>query len=72
MPLAEAQDLRNLSVDELRMKRQALEKGLNELRTKKITGQLDKPHEFKRVRRQIAQINTVEREKQNAGNTVKK
>ena len=59
-----ANDLRGLSQDELGLKKKSLEQGLNEFRQKKITGQLDKPHHFKLMRRQIAQINTIEREKQ--------
>ena len=71
MALTKGNDLRGLSPDELMLKRQALEKGLNELRQKKVTGQLDKPHQFKLLRRQVAQIRTIEnekqKEKQNAG-----
>lgn len=55
-------DLRNLSELELRSTKESLEKELFDLRQKKASGQLDKPHEFKRVRRQIAQINTLKRE----------
>ncbi len=57
--------MRNLSAAELAQKKEALEKQLHELRQKKITGQLEKPHLFKATRRQIAQLNTVEREKKN-------
>ena len=67
MSRAKAKDLRALSDVELEQKLEALEKELQDLRQKKITGQLDKPHFFKNVRRQIAQVNTVKREKQNAG-----
>jgi large subunit ribosomal protein L29 len=67
-----AKDLRGLSADEFNLKKQSLEKGLNELRQKKITGQLDKPHQFKLMRRQIAQINTIEKEKRNVSTTAKK
>lgn len=62
MPQTKAKDLRGLSAEELRTKREGLEKELHELRQKQITGQLDKPHQFKRARRQIAQITTIERE----------
>jgi large subunit ribosomal protein L29 len=65
MSRVKAKDLRNLSADELRQKREALEKELFELRQKKVTGQLDKPHFFKNARRQIAQVSTIEREKKN-------
>ena len=42
-----AKDLRGLSVAELDQKKAALEK----------------PHQFKQIRRQVAQINTLKREK---------
>lgn len=66
MTVSKAKDLRNLSVDELDQKRAAHEKELHDLRQKKSAGTLDKPHFFKRLKREIAQINTVKREKQNA------
>ncbi len=58
-------DLRGLTAQELDEKRFNLEKELHGLRQSKMTGQLDKPHMFKGLRRQIAQINTIKREKQN-------
>ena len=58
-------ELRGLSLQELQTKESALQKDLFDLRQKKITGQLDKPHQFKAVRRQIAQVNTLKKEKQN-------
>ena len=67
MSRVKAGDLRGLSDVELNQKLGTLEKELQDLRQKKITGQLDKPHSFKNVRRQIAQVNTVKREKQHAG-----
>ena len=72
MPRAKVGELRGLSSDELRQKRESLEKGLNELRQKKVTGQLDKPHQFKLLRKQVAQINTIEKEKKNADSRAKK
>ena len=72
MSLTKAKDLRGLSLVELEQKQQTLEKELQELRQKKVTGQLDKPHFFKTVRRQIAQVNTIQREKKNADNRSKK
>lgn len=62
MSQAKAKDLRGLSKQELLQKKNALERELHELRQKKVTGQLDKPHFFKRARRQIAQILTIVRE----------
>lgn len=65
MSRIKAKDLRGLSVAELDSKRQALVKELHDLRQKKSVGQLEKPHQFKTVRKQIAQVLTVKREKQN-------
>ena len=59
MPGVKIKDFRGLSAEELKHKRQALEKELFELQQKKITGQSDKPHQFKLLRRQIAQVNTI-------------
>ncbi len=63
MSRVKAKDLRGLSSLELDQKKNALEKDLFELRQKKAAGTLEKPHQFKVIRRQIAQINTVKREK---------
>ena len=63
MSQAKAKDLRGLSKQELVQKRDALEKELLDLRQKKVVGQLDKPHFFKRARRKIAQVLTIMREK---------
>ena len=72
MPLPKVGELRGLSADELKTKRESLEKGLNDLRQKKVTGQLDKPHQFKLLRKQVAQINTIQKEKKNADTSRKK
>ncbi len=63
MSRVKARELRNLSQSELNQKKLELERELFELRQKKVTGQLDKPHFFKLARKQIAQINTLSREK---------
>ncbi len=60
-----SKDLRNLTVAELQQKRTEWERQLQELRNKKVSGQLDKPHFFKLTRRQIAQAITIEQEKKN-------
>ena len=72
MSLVKGKDVRGLSADELNLKQAGLEKELRDLRQKKVTGQLDKPHAFKAARRQIAQINTIRREKQNADTSKQK
>ena len=63
MARVKARDLRGLSKVELEQKKSGLEKELLGLRQKKALGTLEKPHQFKIIRRQIAQINTVEKEK---------
>ena len=66
MKAVKAKDLRNLSQGELLEKRRGFEKNLFDLRQKQVTGQLDKPAEFKKSRRQVARINTLLREAENA------
>ena len=65
MSRTKARELKGLSAEELKQKREAIQKELFDLQQKKITGQLDKPHLFKNSRRQIAQLNTILREKKN-------
>lgn len=72
MSLPKVGELRGLSSDELAQKRESIEKNLSDLRQKKVTGQLDKPHQFKLLRKQVAQINTIEKEKKNADSRAKK
>ena len=72
MSLVKGKDVRGLSAVELDQKQEALEKELRDLRQKKVTGQLDKPHAFKAARRQIAQINTIRNERQNASTSKQK
>ncbi|OIO37855.1 MAG: 50S ribosomal protein L29 [Candidatus Omnitrophica bacterium CG1_02_46_14] len=63
MTQIKAKDIRGLSAAELDQKKSILEKSLFDLRQKKAMGTLEKPHEFKAIRRQIAQINTIKKEK---------
>ncbi len=72
MAKTKANEIRNLSLDEIIVKRKNLEKELGELRHKKVTGQLDKPHLFRATRFQIAQLNTIEKEKNADRNSNKK
>jgi large subunit ribosomal protein L29 len=64
MSRPKAREMNSLSAPELNQKKGALQKELHGLRQQRLTGQLDKPHLFKAVRRQIAQINTILREKE--------
>ena len=54
-----AADLRNKSVEELKEELVALRREQFNLRMQKGTGQLSKPSEVKRVRRQIARLKTI-------------
>ncbi|MBI4352616.1 MAG: 50S ribosomal protein L29 [Candidatus Omnitrophica bacterium] len=67
MTQPKARDLRNLAASELVEKQRALEKEWFELRQKKITGQIDKPHLFKSVRKHLARIHTVIGENRSKG-----
>lgn len=63
MSRVKAKDLRGLSHAELDQKKQSLQKELFDLRQKKTMGTLEKPHQFKLIRREIAQISTIRKEK---------
>lgn len=56
-------ELRKLPPEDLNREIEALRKNLFEIRTKKVTDLVEKPHEIKRMKRDIARILTVLREK---------
>lgn len=60
-------ELREKSVDELSTELTALFREQFNLRMQKGSGQDVKPHDYKRVRRQIARIKTIINQKQSAG-----
>lgn len=62
MSRPKAREFRSLSGAERQQKLRALEQELAELRQKKVSGQLDKPHQFRAARKQIAQLLTLENE----------
>lgn len=64
MALSKIQDFRELSDQALDQQIQALKRQLFDLRMQKATRQTVKPHEFKHTRHQLAQLMTVERERQ--------
>lgn len=64
MSLPKIADARNLSDAELRGEILAVKRQLFELRLQKATRQLEKPHLFKHARHRLAQLMTVERERQ--------
>ena len=57
--MATINELREKSADELQAHLVELHKEQFSLRMQKATGQLDKTHEARRVRREIARVNTL-------------
>ena len=64
MPLPKVGEARNLSDQELEAQIKAVKRQLFDLRMQKGTRQLEKSHQFKHVRHRLAQLMTVERERQ--------
>ncbi|NJL38035.1 MAG: 50S ribosomal protein L29 [Leptolyngbyaceae cyanobacterium RM2_2_4] len=64
MPLPKIEEIRDLSDQELSDQIAETKKQLFELRFQKATRQLDKPHQFKHMRHRLAQLMTLERERQ--------
>lgn len=64
MPLPKVEDARKLNDDELGEQILAAKRELFELRMQKGTRQLEKPHLFKHAKHRLAQLLTVERERQ--------
>ncbi len=58
-----AQELRDLSVDELAAKEQEFREVEFNLRFKHATGQLEKTDRLKRLRRDIARVKTIMKER---------
>ena len=57
--MASINELREKSADELQAHLVELHKEQFSLRMQKATGQLDKTHDARRVRREIARVNTL-------------
>lgn len=55
-------ELRNLSKDDLSAKLASYKEQLSKLRYLKTVGQVDKPHQFKELRKTIARIMTLIKE----------
>ena len=58
-----AQELKELTIDDLRQKEVELAEQLFALRLQKVTGQLDNPAKLRNVRRDLARVLTVVNEK---------
>ncbi|HEV3483863.1 MAG TPA: 50S ribosomal protein L29 [Vicinamibacterales bacterium] len=59
-------EVRDLAVDELRQREKDLDDQLFRLRIQKSMGQLEAAHKLKALRRDLARIKTVLREKETA------
>ncbi|HIK26784.1 MAG: 50S ribosomal protein L29 [Oscillatoriaceae bacterium SKW80] len=64
MAFPKIQEVRELSDSELEEQIIAVKRQLFELRLQKATRRLEKTHEFKHARHRLAQLLTVERERQ--------
>jgi large subunit ribosomal protein L29 len=63
----EAKELRELSDEEIRKKREELREEIFRLRLKRATSQLDSPMKLRQARRDLARVETVLREREKAG-----
>jgi len=61
-----ANELRELSADELRLREQELNEEMFNLRVRHATGQLENPMQLRRIRKDIARVQTFLREKEGA------
>ena len=64
MPLPQIEDARKLNDSQLAEEILATKRKLFELRLQQATRRLEKPHEFKHTRHRLAQLLTVERERE--------
>jgi large subunit ribosomal protein L29 len=64
MPLPKMDEIRTLSDQEISDEIVAVKKQLFELRFQKATRRLEKSHEFKHARHRLAQLMTLERQRQ--------
>ena len=63
--MMKAKELKNLSVEELNKKLEGLKKDLFMLRMQHATNQLDNPMQLATVKKDIARVKTIIREKTN-------
>ena len=61
--MIKANELRNMTADEIKLKIESLKKGLFNLRTEAKAGRIEKPHKISETRKDIARCETVVREK---------
>ncbi|WP_193198917.1 50S ribosomal protein L29 [Nostoc sp. MG11] len=66
MPLPKISEARELSDQKLAEEIVAIKRQLFQLRLQKATRQLEKPHQFRHARHRLAQLLTIETERQRA------
>ena len=64
--MMKANELRNMTVEEIRLKMETLKKELYGLRSEAKAGRIEKPHKVGETKRDIAKCETIIREKANA------
>jgi len=64
--MMKANELRNMTHDEISQKVRSLKKDLFDLRTQGEAGRIEKPHRIREIRKDIARCETVAKEKLNA------
>lgn len=64
--MIKANELRNMTIDEIKQKLEALKKDLYGLRTEAEAGSIEKPHKIHDTRKDIARCETIIGEKFNA------
>lgn len=69
MPLPKVDEIKDLSDQELSDQITTVKKELFQLRFQKATRQMDKPHQFKHKRHRLAQLMTIERQRQLAASS---
>lgn len=72
MPLPKISEARELTDEKLSDEIVAVKKALFQLRLQKATRQLEKPHQFRHARHRLAQLLTVEGERQRAASQTTK
>lgn len=65
--MIKANELRNMTADEIRLKIESLKKALFNFRTEAKAGRIEKPHKISEIKKDIARCHTVIKEKANAG-----
>ncbi|NDJ22695.1 50S ribosomal protein L29 [Nostoc sp. B(2019)] len=66
MPLPKISEVKELSDEKLAEEIVAIKRQLFQLRLQKATRQLEKPHQFRHARHRLAQLLTIETERQRA------